>query len=162
MTEEWRPVVGWETRYEVSSRGRVRRGSVVLKVWKNGDGYVLARLSQPRAVVRVHRMVGAAFVPNPDKKPFINHLDCDPSNNQPTNLEWCTQAENLQHAHALGRMQRDYWRGRRSPNAGVSPEVVNEIRIEYSQVGTPWERLAIRHGISKRTVGRIIRRQSYV
>jgi hypothetical protein len=161
-TGDWKPVFGREDRYEVSSDGRVRkRGGRELKTWPNDLGYQLVRFSKPRATERVHRVVAEAFIPNPDGKPFINHLDCVRSNNRADNLEWCTQAENLQHSENLGRMRRDNMRGRRSPNAALSDDTVREIRNEYSQVGTSWESLAKRHGVSKRAIGHIVRWETY-
>lgn len=161
--EEWRPVLGWEGIYEVSNRGRVRKlGGQLLGTWLTQQGYVLARLSKPRELVRVHRLVAEAFVSNPDAKPFVNHLDSNRANNHYTNLEWCTQAENLRHAALAGRMQRNYWVGRRSPQAKPSDETASEIRAAYRNGGVSHQYLATAYGISKRSIGRIISGESYV
>lgn len=101
--EEWATLAG--TEYEVSSIGRVRAAERILKQWENSDGYLLVRLNQPRRVERVHRLVAACFIENTAGKPFINHIDCNPANNSVGNLEWVTQAENLQHSRSLGRMR---------------------------------------------------------
>ena len=50
----------------------------------------------------VHRLVGNAFIPNPDNKPQINHKDGDKNNYQIDNLEWSTDQENKLHAHSTG------------------------------------------------------------
>lgn len=53
----------------------------------------------------VHRLVARAFIPNPEGKSQVNHLDGNPANNAASNLEWVTQAENQQHAQALRKRQ---------------------------------------------------------
>ena len=147
----------------MSNRGDVRHVSGrVCGKWENHNGYFLVRLNAPRIVARVHRLVAEAFLENPSGKPFVNHKDCDRKNNAADNLEWCTQWENLNHSHQLGRMQRDYWKGKRSPNASISDELVTQIRSDYAKGGISWEALGNKFGISKRSIGRIVNGESYV
>lgn len=159
MTEQWLAVQS--TPYEVSSFGRVRRVDRVLKQWESDQGYMLVRLAGPRRVERVHRLVAEAFVPNPTRKPVVNHLDCDRVNNRAENLEWCTQIENLKHSSNLGRMQRDYWKGRRSPNAALSDAQVREIRRIYAEGQSSWESIGRLFEVSKRAIGRIVNGETY-
>lgn len=159
----WLPVVGYESRYEVSDDGQVRKVSgELLGQWPNSDGYPFVRLSNPRKMVRVHRLVATAFVPNPNARRTVNHIDCARSNNAASNLEWCSQAENLEHSSRLGRMQRDYWKGKRSPNAKLSPEMVAAIRYRRSSSNDSMQTIADRFSVSKRTVGKIVNGESYV
>lgn len=51
----------------------------------------------------VHRLVAEAFLPKLENRPCINHIDCNTANNVVSNLEWCTQKENVHHAWKLGR-----------------------------------------------------------
>lgn len=162
-SNNWRPVVGREGRYEVSKDGQVRlvTGRVLCQ-WTNSQGYSQVRLSQPRKTERVHRIVAEAFVPNPNGLPVVNHVDFDRSHNASANLEWCTQWENLRHSEKAGRMQRDYWIGKRSPSATLTDEAAAAIRLEYAKGGISWATLGEKHGVSKRSVGRIVREESYV
>ena len=113
MTEEiWRPVVGYEGLYEVSSYGRVRsldryvkcdyesyrlHKGKVLSPAKDRYGYLYVVLScnGKHKTITVHRLVAQAFIPNPDDLPIINHKDEDKLNNCVENLEWCTAKYNM-------------------------------------------------------------------
>jgi len=159
--ERWVPVEGYQ-QYLVSDRGRVKKTSgEMLGLYLSSGGYVLARLARPRAAAFVHRLVAVAFIPNPDGLPFVNHLDNDKTNNAVSNLEWCTQKQNIQHAEAQGRMQRNYWVGKRSPQASLSEEQVAEIRVLYATGSYSAEFLGQKYGAGKSTIGRIVRNETY-
>ena len=160
--EEWRGVVGYEGRYEVSCFGRVRKlGGPIVGQWRKSAGYYQVRLSEPRAVHLVHRLVAKAFIPNHENKPGVNHIDFDTINNAVANLEWCTQAENIQHSAKAGRMNRPEMRGKRPTVAAFTDEQVAAMRQQYAAGGETWSSLAAKFGVSKRTVGRILRREVY-
>jgi hypothetical protein len=155
-------IVGYEGRYCVSDCGAIfRNDGAEVGQWMSDQGYMLVRLSNPRKTIRVHRLVAEAFVPNPANLPFVNHIDCIRYNNKYKNLEWCTQWQNIKHSDTLGRMQKDYWKGKRSPNAKISDEIASKIRAAYEAGGVSWEFVGKQFGVSKRTVGRIVRNESY-
>ena len=115
MTEEvWKDIEGYEGFYQVSNLGRVKsllnrfpntKGICIMKEEIIPKGYKRVYLSKPyRKRFLVHRLVAKAFIPNPDNKPDINHIDNNPSNNTATNLEWCNQSENLLHAQKQHRL----------------------------------------------------------
>ena len=62
-----------------------------------GKGYLYVDLHESGRHGRfyVHRLVANAFIPNPQNKPYINHIDGNPYNNSVKNLEWCTPLENV-------------------------------------------------------------------
>lgn len=103
MKEDWSFAPGNED-YMVSTLGRVmslkfnRRR--ILKAWVvvagGGIGYLKVSLSKmgKRRIWKVHRLVAKTFVPNPDDKENVNHIDGNSLNNVPSNLEWCTPKEN--------------------------------------------------------------------
>ena len=51
----------------------------------------------------LHRIIAEAFIPNPNNKKVINHINCNKKDNSIKNLEWCTQSENCLHSVKLGR-----------------------------------------------------------
>lgn len=93
----WKPVLGFEGLYEVSSLGRVRnkKGETLKQGIKrtNGTCYKTVSLWKDGSYYRkyIHRMIAEAFIPNPDNLPMINHKDEDGTNNFIDNLEWCTR-----------------------------------------------------------------------
>lgn len=102
MEEIWREIEGYKN-YQVSSLGRVRSlnykrtGEVrVLKAWKDKDGYLIIGLHKngTQRTFRIHRLVGEAFIPNPENKPQIDHIDTNKTNNSVENLKWATNKEN--------------------------------------------------------------------
>lgn len=94
--------------YFVSNLGGFRGRSgkpIKQQIHKNGY-YVYAMYPEGRKgkckCVKIHRLVAEAFVPNPENKPFVNHIDGNKLNNNITNLEWCTNQENVIHAYKMG------------------------------------------------------------
>lgn len=69
------------------------------------DGYVYVYINRKK--LRVHRLVAQAFIPNPENKPIVNHIDSNTTNNKVSNLEWATVEENNQHAVISNHSRED-------------------------------------------------------
>lgn len=68
----------------------------------NTDGYMCLRVRPCGKRYKVHRIVAMAFIPNPENKPQVNHIDGNKQNNHVSNLEWATAKENIKHAWKSG------------------------------------------------------------
>lgn len=166
QNEEWRPVVGLELLYEVSTLGRVRSirnctSSKVGHILKpKGRKYSRLILSNGplRHTVLVHRLVVFAFLGEPPPAHEVNHKDGNKFNNRLVNLEYVTHPENHRHAVATGLHTYDSIQGERNVNAKLTDEKVRLIRQRLRdgvgvnaigrEVGMPYQRIQeIRDGI---------------
>lgn len=110
LVEEWKDIKGYEGKYQVSNLGRVRsldreynnHGTMVpikgkVLSFNNCRGYSLVTLCKDSKCykAKVHRLVAEAFIPNPDNKPCIDHINIDRADNRVENLRWCTGEENM-------------------------------------------------------------------
>ena len=152
--EIWKPVVGYEGLYEVSTHGRVRslpvgrKKGMILKPGKTTKyGHVGVNLyRQCHATVKprtIHRLVMLAFVENPRGLKEINHIDNDPTNNHIDNLEWVSSSGNSIHCANQGRVGfvRRY---------KIDEATQALMRKEYFEEKVSYAKLAKRYGICLR------------
>jgi hypothetical protein len=117
MSEEvWKDIPDYEG-YQASNLGNIRsvdrkvknsngreyyvKGTSIKKTLSK-NGYYVVRLTKAKLERFVHRLVGFAFIPNPENKPQINHINGVKTDNRLENLEWCTNRENIEHARVTG------------------------------------------------------------
>ena len=109
--EIWKPVPGFELYYEISSFGNIRNSRKrIMKPYVNNKGYhcIDFQVNSVRTKHLIHRLVLLTFIPNPDNLPEVNHIDEDKSNNNLSNLEWCTRSYNKQHSMQSGTYNKIY------------------------------------------------------
>lgn len=96
MTEIWKDIEGYDGRYQVSNKGRVRSDRKVLSPGKRKTGYCFVVLygAEQKKTATVHRLVAKAFILNPNNYPEVDHINGDPSDNRVENLRWCTHGQN--------------------------------------------------------------------
>ena len=115
MQEVWKDITGYEGYYQVSNLGSVRSVDRMVKGKKESLRFVKGRILQPnlsegylmvglcksgrQSTIRVHRLAAEAFIPNPENKRTVNHIDENKLNNTITNLEWTTDRENCNHGN---------------------------------------------------------------
>lgn len=92
--------------YEISNMGLLRNKTTknVLRPYTMKSGYLVVR-KQGYFAKTIHRQVALHFIPNPENKPTVNHIDGNKNNNTVNNLEWCTHKENSNHAWRIGLME---------------------------------------------------------
>ena len=122
MKEIWKDIKGYEGYYQISSLGRVKSlnrtkkhsyNSIALLKEKylkpqSANGYKFVRLCKGNNVKMkiVHRLVAEAFIPNPNNYKEINHKDENKSNNNISNLEWCTHKYNINYGTRNERVSK--------------------------------------------------------
>ena len=97
--EFWRDIQGYEGLYQVSNTGQVKslhRNGKLLKITPDKYGYLKVNLSKEgkKKTFRIHRLVAAAFLPNEENLPEVDHINNDKTDNRVCNLQWISRVEN--------------------------------------------------------------------
>lgn len=186
--EIWKPVVGFEGLYEVSSCGRIRstqryvigkdgkpqfKYSKILsldekqsKDFHNRGKYKRITLFKDGVGTHksVHRLVAEAFIPNddPEHKTEVDHKDGMKNNNHVDNLEWVTRDENRRRARQNGFISSPLkiHYGSLAPNAALTDDMVIKLRNEHNE-GASIKELVDKYNLSHTTVGNCVRGLSY-
>ena len=120
---------------------------------ENGNGYLRVYVPSVGIKFLVHRLVATAFIPNPENKPQVNHIDGNKANNNVENLEWCTNIENIRHyqkrikAERMNIPQRKIYSNDEKGIYGFILRYCNENKISIAE----FERLC---GLGNGTVGK--------
>lgn len=163
MQEEWRLIVDWPD-YAVSNLGRVKR----ITTWGRGkagairkpvfvSGYAAVTLTDRagrRKLLTIHRLVAAAFLPEPSAPGMeVNHKDADRTNPRLDNLEWVTKSANRQHGYDFGFADA---KGEANGYSKLTEAQVLDIRRSGASSRANWPGLAMKHGVSKATIRDVV------
>ena len=164
--ETWLAIQGYEGRYEISDRGRVRSLSTYrstsggeLKPWVQNRGYRYVTLRSPHGEKKscaIHRLVLEAFVGPCPPGHQVAHGDGDPTNNAVTNLRWATAKENIADRSAHGRTAT----GERNGSSKLDRHCVNTIK-RLNGVGVSAYEVARLACVSPVTIERIWRGETW-
>lgn len=154
MKTVWKDIPKFGGRYAISNTGIVSNKNTgkALKAWRDGAGYLKVALCENGFCkqVFVHRLVADAFIDKHGEKLEVNHKDGDKSNNDASNLEWCTRSENLAHSY---RVLHRKW------NAG-RPRV-KVVCVETGEVFDSIVEAAKAKGVDPRNLHAVISPKSY-
>ena len=166
MKEIWKTIKGYEGIYQVSNLARVRsidraikysngysrvQKGITLKQHITHKGYLAVYLCdrQQNFHTSVHRLIALAFIPNPDSKTQVNHINGIKSDNRLVNLEWSTAKENMRHAFDTGLIK-----------AKISNKEVRKARELHSD-GLAVTKLSRMYNISQSYMSRILKGEVY-
>lgn len=169
MGETWKPLMGFEGRYMISSFGRLlsyygkfNRLCSLMSPCVDIRGYYATTLRNYNWItkekkfsrVRIHVLVAEHFLIKPNiKKPVVNHLDGNKLNNAVTNLEWTTTGENIRHAVRIGLID---CKGEKHVFHKLTESDVKMCRIMYFKGHRSQQQLANIFGISRRNMGDVV------
>jgi len=166
--EVWTDIPNYKGYYKISNIGRIKslvrpmtmaNGVVGLLYEKEMNpmirksGYYCTEFSKngQRKHFLVHRLLAITFLPNPKNLPCVNHIDGVRTNNNLTNLEWCTQAENLIHAYKIGNKKP---MDGNLHSAKLSVADVAEIRVKISS-GMMYKDICKDYPVTESTISNI-------
>ena len=174
--EIWKDIVDYEDYYEISNYGNVRgknkykksstgNGIVFIpskpvrtRINKN-NGYYLTNLSKEGIIktVTIHRLVAKAFIPNPENKPQVNHIDGNKLNNNVDNLEWVTKSENGKHAIKMGltHLPKEIYHRDTHPQSKIMTSDIDLI-FNLRKKGVRFKKIANIYSVSVGCIEKII------
>lgn len=175
VDEIWKDIQGYEGLYQASTKGRIRSLDRVVRMGEknlrctgrifvgkiNRFGYMSINISvnNSKKHYTIHRLVAQTFIPNPENKPQVNHINGIKTDNRVENLEWCTSKENSIHAWKNGLMTK--CSGKNSYLYGIHPDKSpNAKKVKCTESNKEWGSItsaANELGLKPNMLGRMLR-----
>jgi len=170
LTKEiWKDIIGFEGYYQISTLGNVRsldrvvthkRGSRTVRKQNMtpcastfGYTFFCLRINSIPKNFKTHRLIAQAFIPNPENKPQVNHINGIKNDNRIENLEWCTNSENQIHAYSLGLNIAA--KGINKFNSKLTDQIVLEAKQKHINENISFAKLAKEYNVSKSAIRHI-------
>lgn len=137
-------IKGLEGRYEIWSDGTVwslitnkKLSPYLSKSKKNNIGYMRIKLTDANGIRKdyfIHRLVAEHFIPNPENKTQVNHIDENTLNNEMENLEWMTPKENINYGNRTKKASLSQTNGKKSKIVYMCDKDTHKILKEFPSV----------------------------
>ena len=175
-------IPGYEGKYAATEDGKVwsyPKGNHNGKFLKHGlsrKGY--AQVNLLGCTKQVHRLIAITFIPNPENKPQVNHIDGVKLNNDVSNFEWATNESNMEHAVNLGLYKTEKARissvkNGKSVNSILKNKIngkkkryntfefIENIRKEYIETKCTQRFLALKYNIGYKQIWKYVHNIAY-
>jgi len=172
--EIWVDIKDWEEFYQVSNYSRIKSKEREHPIYTGQTTINKERILSPTVnkrynmvnlrangiikAVTNHRIAAMHFLDNPDNKPYVNHIDHNKKNNHISNLEWCTQLENVRHMIGAGRQV--VLRGQQTGMSKLKNEDIYKI-YELKMSGFGSLEISKRYGVSQASILNIFKGKTW-
>jgi len=178
LEEIWKPIKGFEEFYLITKDGNIksverqiclkthsyiRREQDIIQA-KSLDGYYRIKLynnTKKTKTISTHRLVALTYLNNPNNYLEINHIDGNKTNNNVTNLEWCSKEQNVKHAYDTGLKKRENYVGEACVFSKLTEQQVLSIREEYKTGTTSYPKLSKKYNTVIGNIESIINRKTW-
>jgi len=170
--EKWKSIKNYDGIYEISSYGRLKRilknrkyrdyQEKILNPCLDKDGYfrtMLTDANKKKKSLRINRLVAITFLINNENKPCVNHINGIKTDNNVSNLEWCTVLEN--NIHAIKNGLSGQAPGEKHHMSKLKQNEVFSIKDLYLKKKLNQKELSLLFNISQTQISRIVNNQRW-